>query len=72
MVRCAETKCYLKVWIVSATCVIGSIDVVYNLVKKGKGPSGNEESSYLTIVSYPGLMFGIINIVGMSTALQFA
>ena len=30
----------------------------------GKAPDGNKDSSYLTMISQPGLMFGIINIVG--------
>jgi len=29
-------------------------------------PAGNMDRSYVTIASFPGLMFGIINIVGLS------
>jgi hypothetical protein len=42
----------------------GSIEAVYNLLKNSTGPDGNRDSSYLTMISYEGLMFGIINIVG--------
>lgn len=42
----------------------GSIESVYERLACSEGPEGNLESSYLTIVSLPALMFGIINIVG--------
>ena len=37
---------------------------MFDLLSCGKAPDGNKEYSYLTMVSQPGLMFGIINIVG--------
>ncbi|XP_041377330.1 urea-proton symporter DUR3-like [Gigantopelta aegis] len=43
---------------------LGSITKIYNLLSCSQGPKGNMEGSYLTIVSNPGLMFGLINIVG--------
>ena len=46
----------------------GSISAVFISVNASQGPDGNYMHSYLTIVSYPGLMFGIINIVGMCIA----
>jgi len=45
----------------------GSVSAVYKLLNSSEtAPSGNLEHSYVTIASYPGLMFGIINIVGLS------
>jgi len=45
----------------------GSVNVVYELINSSDtAPAGNLEHSYLTIASFPGLMFGIINIVGQS------
>ncbi|XP_069105812.1 uncharacterized protein [Argopecten irradians] len=43
---------------------LGSIDKVYTLLNCTEGPIENSASSYLTILSKPGLMFGMINIVG--------
>ncbi|XP_060071327.1 uncharacterized protein LOC132551230 [Ylistrum balloti] len=43
---------------------LGSIEKVYTLLNCTEGPSDNSGSSYLTILSKPGLMFGLINIVG--------
>ncbi|GFR85860.1 urea-proton symporter DUR3-like [Elysia marginata] len=43
---------------------LGSIERVFDFVSCSKGPQGNKDMSYLTIVSDEGLMFGLINIVG--------
>ncbi|KAK6177025.1 hypothetical protein SNE40_015215 [Patella caerulea] len=43
---------------------LGSVEKVYNLVSCSLAPDGNMDASYLTIMSNPGLMFGLINIVG--------
>ncbi|XP_033764344.1 urea-proton symporter DUR3-like [Pecten maximus] len=43
---------------------LGSIDRIYTLLNCTEGPSENSGNSYLTILSKPGLMFGMINIVG--------
>ena len=43
---------------------LGSADRVYAYLNCSSGPEGNKEQSYLTLLSNPGLMFGIINIVG--------
>ncbi|XP_048249148.1 urea-proton symporter DUR3-like [Haliotis rufescens] len=44
---------------------LGSIQKVYTLLScSTDGPEGNTDGSYLTLVSNPGLMFGLINIVG--------
>jgi len=44
---------------------IGSVKAVYDLLNASDtAPSGNLGGSYMTIASFPGLMFGIINIVG--------
>ncbi|XP_021366508.1 urea-proton symporter DUR3-like [Mizuhopecten yessoensis] len=43
---------------------LGTIDKVYTLLNCTEGPSENTGHSYLTILSKPGLMFGLINIVG--------
>ena len=42
----------------------GSVDKVYAYLQCSVGPTGNQDRSFLTLVSNPGLMFGIINIVG--------
>jgi len=43
----------------------GSVKAVYDLLNSSDtAPSGNLHGSYMTIASFPGLMFGIINIVG--------
>jgi Na+/proline symporter len=53
------------VWVTSPK--IGSpgkmVDLL-NAVSKIDGPAGNAENSYLTMDSYGGVIFGIINIVG--------
>ncbi|KAH9514149.1 urea active transporter [Bulinus truncatus] len=43
---------------------LGDIPSVFNYVTCATGPAGNRHSSYLTILSNGGLMFGLINIVG--------
>ena len=44
---------------------IGSVKAVYDLLNSSDtAPAGNLHGSYMTIASFPGLMFGIINIVG--------
>jgi len=47
---------------------IGSVGKMMELLDKviasGDGPPGNAENSYLTMDSYGGVIFGIINIVG--------
>ncbi|RUS77237.1 hypothetical protein EGW08_014990 [Elysia chlorotica] len=43
---------------------LGNIERVFDYVSCSKGPEGNKDMSYLTIVSFEGLMFGLINIVG--------
>uniref|UniRef100_A0A1I8I9R1 Urea active transporter n=1 Tax=Macrostomum lignano TaxID=282301 RepID=A0A1I8I9R1_9PLAT len=43
---------------------LGSVAKVYQYVDCLKGPVGNEDRSYLTLISIDGLMFGIINIIG--------
>jgi len=47
---------------------IGSVGKMMELLDKvtaeGNGPAGNAENSYLTMDSYGGVIFGIINIVG--------
>ena len=53
--------------------VVGSVEAVYNLVNgSDTAPVGNLHQSYATIASMPGLMFGIINIVGQSLSLLLA
>jgi hypothetical protein len=42
----------------------GSTDIIFQYVACSKGPEENVDRSYLTILSKPGLMFGLINIVG--------
>jgi len=45
--------------------LVGSVAVVYEWLNRSQtAPLGNLQRSYTTIASYPGLMFGIINIVG--------
>jgi len=50
----------------NAECVLaGSVNAVYDLLNSSDtAPAGNLQSSYTTIASFPGLMFGIINIIG--------
>ncbi len=43
--------------------VSGSIEKVYGYISCGMA-ADNSDGSYLTMLSRPGLMFGIINIVG--------
>lgn len=43
---------------------LGSVGDIYNFVSCVKGPDGNLENSYFAMSSQPGIMFGIINIVG--------
>jgi len=53
--------------------VVGSVEAVYNLVNgSDTAPVGNLHQSYATIASMPGLMFGIINIVGQPQSLLLA
>ena len=42
----------------------GSASEVYHYLNCSVGPEGNIHRSYLTMLSNPGLMFGVINIVG--------
>ncbi len=42
----------------------GSVNKVYDLVSCSIGPDGNKDNAYITMISSPGLMFGIINITG--------
>ncbi|XP_076358090.1 uncharacterized protein LOC143250861 [Tachypleus tridentatus] len=44
--------------------LLGSTEKVYDLLNCAIGPEGNENRSYLTVLSQNGLIFGIINIVG--------
>ena len=44
---------------------LGTVDKVFTLVSCSKGPDDNYKNSFLTIQSKQGLMFGVINIVGM-------
>ncbi|XP_022084721.1 urea-proton symporter DUR3-like [Acanthaster planci] len=43
---------------------LGSVERVFNLLLCSQGPEDNWEKSYLTFLSPPGIMFGIVNIVG--------
>ncbi len=43
--------------------ILGSIEKMYSLISCASAEE-NYENSYLTMLSQPGLMFGIINIVG--------
>ena len=43
---------------------LGTIEAVHKLLSCSKGPEGNHDNSYLTILSSGGLMFGIINLIG--------
>ena len=45
----------------------GSTRKIYDSINCTLGPDGNLDHSFLTMVSRPGLMFGIINIVGECT-----
>jgi hypothetical protein len=50
---------------------LGTIEKIFTLVSCSKGPEDNLENSFLTIQSQQGLMFGIINIVGMWNSFCF-
>jgi len=53
------------VYCYSEYALAGSVKAVYDLLNSSDtAPAGNLHSSYTTIASFPGLMFGIINIVG--------
>ncbi|XP_074654736.1 uncharacterized protein LOC141908541 [Tubulanus polymorphus] len=44
---------------------LGSIEKIYELLKCSNTTiEGNVENSYLTFLSFPGLIFGIINVIG--------
>ncbi|XP_053394381.1 uncharacterized protein LOC128555605 [Mercenaria mercenaria] len=43
---------------------LGSEKKVYEYIACSEGPEGNEERSYLTLLSNSGLMFGLINVAG--------
>jgi hypothetical protein len=45
-------------------CYTGSVEKVYKYLSCAKGPENNYDYSFLTLLSFPGLKFGIINIVG--------
>ncbi|VEL38492.1 unnamed protein product [Protopolystoma xenopodis] len=42
----------------------GSTQYLYNLITCRLALNGNQDNSYLTVISQDGLMFGIINIIG--------
>lgn len=44
--------------------VLGSQKDMFGYISCSNGPVNNQEQSYLTISSIPGLMFGVIGIVG--------
>uniref|UniRef100_A0A1I8JJT3 Sodium:solute symporter n=2 Tax=Macrostomum lignano TaxID=282301 RepID=A0A1I8JJT3_9PLAT len=44
---------------------LGSSDIAYEYLRCALAPEGNYNGSYLTFLSLGGLMFGIINIVGL-------
>ncbi|CAD5123308.1 DgyrCDS11664 [Dimorphilus gyrociliatus] len=54
----------VHVYHTSNAAAVGSMKKVYDRIVCSKAPEGNKDSSFLTLVSRPGLMFGIINIVG--------
>lgn len=64
---CEDT---LLIWSNIYTC-LGTIEKIFDLVSCSKGPDDNLENSFLTIQSKQGLMFGIINIVGMWVLICF-
>ncbi|XP_060592204.1 uncharacterized protein LOC132746937 [Ruditapes philippinarum] len=43
---------------------LGSEEKVFEYLSCSDGPEGNEEQSYLTLVSNSGFMFGLINVAG--------
>lgn len=54
----------IHIYHTSNSAAVGSIEKVYDRIVCSEAPDGNRDSSFLTLVSRPGLMFGIINIVG--------
>lgn len=45
----------------------GSEERVFELLSCSQGPEGNQEGSYLTMLSTPGFIFGLITITSRST-----
>ena len=44
--------------------ISGSVEEVFKLLNCSEAPDGNRDLSFLTMISYEGLIFGVINIVG--------
>jgi hypothetical protein len=50
---------------VSFFYVSGSEEKVFNYIACSEGPEGNKDNSFLTLISKPGFMFGMITVASM-------